>query len=185
MKGLLAAPNCQEKSTLWKCYTMDVRLAESISSFSPVSPVSQPAQFQAILDRLQALEERVAAQDEEIASLKATVNAQANEITALKENWKEARPLSTVTRLDDLWAWVEEIDSKTTSQPGQQPMQKDRDEILRALLAANDGKMLLKDARRKMHLSKSRFSELLATMGEYIETKPFSRDHRQKVLVLK
>ena len=35
-----------------------------------------------------------------------------------------------------------------------QPMQKDRGEILRALLAANGGKMLAKDARQKMHMSK-------------------------------
>jgi hypothetical protein len=100
-----------------------IDIAESISTFPPhqASPVSQPDQLQVILDRLQALEERVATQDEEIASLKATVTAQAAEIAALKENWKEARPLSTVTRLDDLWAWVEEIDSRTLSQPEPQP----------------------------------------------------------------
>jgi hypothetical protein len=39
-----------------------------------------------------------------------------------------------------------------------QPIQKDRGEILRALLAANDGKMLAKEARQKMHLSESRLS---------------------------
>ena len=43
-----------------------------------------------------------------------------------------------------------------------QPLQKDRGEILRALLVANGGKMLAKDARKRMHLSESRFSELLA-----------------------
>jgi hypothetical protein len=32
-------------------------------------------------------------------------------------------------------------------------MQKDRGEILRALLAANGGKMLAKEARKRMHLS--------------------------------
>jgi hypothetical protein len=46
-------------------------------------------------------------------------------------------------------------------QSEQQPIQKDRGEILRALLAANGGKMLAKEARQKMRLSKSRFSELL------------------------
>lgn len=162
-----------------------IEVAESISSFPHVPPVNQPDQLQVILDRLAALEERVASQDEEIARLEAVVTAQAQEITTLKENWREAKPATTASRVDDLWAWVEEIDSRTTSQPSPQPMQKDRGDILRALLATNDGKMLAKDARRKMHLSKSRFSELLATMGEYIETKPFSRDHRQKVLVLK
>jgi hypothetical protein len=66
-----------------------------------------------------------------------------------------------------------------------QPMQKDRAEILRALLAANGGKMLAKDARAKMHLSKQLFSMLLATMGEYIEIKPLYSDNRKKILILK
>jgi uncharacterized membrane protein len=66
-----------------------------------------------------------------------------------------------------------------------QPLQKDRGEILRALIAAHGGKMLARDARRKMHLSKSRFSELLATMGDHIETKSFHVDKRSKVLLLK
>ena len=35
-----------------------------------------------------------------------------------------------------------------------QPLQKDRGEILRALLAANSGKMLATDARKKMHLDR-------------------------------
>ena len=39
-----------------------------------------------------------------------------------------------------------------------QPLQKDRGEILRALIVANGGKMLAKDARQKMHLSKQLFS---------------------------
>jgi len=43
-----------------------------------------------------------------------------------------------------------------------QPMQKDRAEILRALLAANGGKMLAKDARQKMRMSKQSFTNLLA-----------------------
>jgi hypothetical protein len=66
-----------------------------------------------------------------------------------------------------------------------QPMQKDRGEILRALLAANGGKMLAKDARQKMHLIKPRFSELLATMKDDIEIRPYHLKKNQKVLVLK
>lgn len=64
-------------------------------------------------------------------------------------------------------------------------MQKDRAEILRALLAANGGKMLAKDARQKMHLSKSRFSELLVIMKGDIEVKQYHLKKNQKVLVLK
>ena len=66
-----------------------------------------------------------------------------------------------------------------------QPLQKDRGEILRALIAANGGKMLAKDARQKMHLSRSRFSELLATMGDYIDTKPYHLNKSAKILILK
>jgi len=65
-----------------------------------------------------------------------------------------------------------------------QPLQKDRAEILRALIAANGGKMLAKDARKKMHLSRSRFSELLATMKDQIEVKPFHLKKSQNVLIL-
>jgi len=66
-----------------------------------------------------------------------------------------------------------------------QPLQQDRGDILRALLAANDGKMLRSQARKKMHLSESRFSEVLATMGDYIEVRPYHLNKNQKVLVLK
>jgi hypothetical protein len=66
-----------------------------------------------------------------------------------------------------------------------QPLQKDRGEILRALLASNGGKMLAKDARRMMHLSESRFSELLSTMTDYVEVKPFHLRKNQNVLILK
>lgn len=66
-----------------------------------------------------------------------------------------------------------------------QPLQKDRGEILRALLAANGGKMLRSQARKKMHLSESRFSELLATMEDYIETRPYHLNESWKVLILK
>jgi uncharacterized membrane protein len=70
-----------------------------------------------------------------------------------------------------------------TTQP--QPLQKDRGEILRALIVANGGKMLAKEARQKMHLSRSRFSELLASMDGDIELKPFHLRKNQKVIVLK
>lgn len=66
-----------------------------------------------------------------------------------------------------------------------QPLQKDRGEILMALIAANGGKILAKDARQKMHLSRSRFSELLATMGDYIDTKPYHINKSAKILILK
>lgn len=63
--------------------------------------------------------------------------------------------------------------------------QKDRGEILRALLAANGGKMPEKDARQKMRLSKSQFSQLLASMRDSVEKKPYHLDKRQKILQMK
>ena len=64
-------------------------------------------------------------------------------------------------------------------------MQKDRADILRALIAANGGKMLVKDARQKMRLSRSVFSQLIATMKDDIEVKPFNLRKNQKVIILK
>lgn len=65
-----------------------------------------------------------------------------------------------------------------------QPLQKDRAEILRALLIANGGKMLAKDARKKMRVPKSSFSELLKAC-DFVEKRPYHLDSRQDVLVLK
>jgi cytoskeletal protein RodZ len=66
-----------------------------------------------------------------------------------------------------------------------QPLQKDRGEILKALITANSGKMLAKEARQKMHLSRSQFSMLLATMKEDIEVRPYHLRKNQRILVLK
>jgi len=66
-----------------------------------------------------------------------------------------------------------------------QPLQKDRGEILRALIVANGGKMLATEARKKMHLSRSLFSMLLATMDDEIEAKPYHLNKSWHVLVLR
>ena len=65
-----------------------------------------------------------------------------------------------------------------------QPTQRDRAEILHALLAANGGKMLAKDARQKMHIKKNHFAELLRVC-DFIDTKPYHLDRRQTVIILK
>ena len=65
-----------------------------------------------------------------------------------------------------------------------QPLQRDRAEILRALIVANGGRMLAKEVRLKMHLDKVLFSQLLAK-AEDIEIRPYKIDKRQKLLVLK
>lgn len=68
-----------------------------------------------------------------------------------------------------------------------QPLQRDRGDILKALLAANGGKMLAKDARKKMRLPKNTFSALIKTMKESsdIEVKRFHLNSNWRVLILK
>jgi hypothetical protein len=75
--------------------------------------------------------------------------------------------------------------AKLEMPPDPTPSQKDRGEILRALLAANGGKMPVKEARQKMHLSKAQFSQLLSSMDGGIEMKVYHLDRRQKILILK
>jgi chromosome segregation ATPase len=124
-----------------------------------IKKASQPLQ-----DEVSNLKAIIARQDEKIAALEATQDHQAeNELIQLR--------------------LIKGIQDEIHKRP--QPMQKDRGEILRALIAANGGKMLLKDARKKMHLIKPRFSELLSTMQDDIEVKPYHLRKNQKVLVLK
>jgi hypothetical protein len=158
---------------------MTLAIAKGISSFPPnVPPVDQSdeavfvltaSQLQDIIKqviapleaRIEALEAR---QDEEIARLEATVTAQAEEITALKENWREARPLSTVTRLDDLWAWVEEIDSRTSSQAAEPtPTSKTQDHIdhlARVMMEDKRRSVSVATAAKLLGISKERMRQL-------------------------
>jgi chaperonin cofactor prefoldin len=95
--------------------------------------------------------------------------------------------------LQEIMPWVEALSKKIARLQAQveaqekkpQPLQKDRGEILRALIAANGGKMLAKDARKKMHLTKPLFSMLLASMGDGVDIKPLHSDKRKRVLTLK
>jgi hypothetical protein len=65
------------------------------------------------------------------------------------------------------------------------PTHRDRRDVLRALLVANNGKMLAKDARHRMHISESRFSELLASMEKEIEKRPYHLDRTQNIIILR
>jgi hypothetical protein len=158
----------------------EIALAK-INSFAPVAQQAEVSpeepifvltgsQLQEIISRavlqlqaeLQDLKDTVALQGEKIAALEATQDTQAeNELNMLR-------------LINDL---------RKDREP--QPLQKDRGEILRALIAANGGKMLATDARKKMHLSRSRFSELLATMKDGIEARPYYLNKSWQVLVLR
>jgi len=119
--------------------------------------------IQPLVERVESLENTIARQDEKIAALQATQDTHAdNQLIQLR--------------------LINDLRDATRKEP--QLMQKDRGEILRALLAANGGKMLAKDARQKMHLSKNRFSELLK-ICDFIETKPLHSDRRKYIIILK
>lgn len=66
-----------------------------------------------------------------------------------------------------------------------QPLQRDRAEILRALIVANGGKMLAKDARQKMRLADYAFSKLVKSMESEIGSKPYHLKGSQKILYFK
>ena len=120
--------------------------------------------IQPLQDEVSQLRVIVARQDEKIAALESTQETQAdNQLIQLR-----------------LIGQLREATKKEA-----QPMQKDRGDILRALLAANGGKMLAKDARQKMRLSKELFSMLISSMKDDIDIKPLHSDKRKLVLTLK
>ena len=119
--------------------------------------------LQPLQDRISSLESIIALQGERIAALEATASHQEENLLIQLQLIKQLR-------------------EGARREP--QPLQKDRADILRALLAANDGKMLAKDARQKMHIKKNHFAELLRVC-DFIETKPYHLDRRQTVIILK
>ena len=119
--------------------------------------------IQPLQDEVESFRATVARQDEKIAALESTQETQAD------------NQLIQLRLIHDL---------REATKKEAQPLQKDRGDILRALLAANGGKMLAKDARQKMHLSKNRFSELLK-ICDFLDTKPLHSDKRKTVIILK
>ena len=114
---------------------------------------------------------------DEVGSLRATVARQDEKITAL-ESTQETQADNQLIQL----RLIGQLREATKTEV--QPLQKDRSEILKALLMAAGGKMLAKDARQKMHLSKNRFSELLK-ICTFLDTKPLHSDKRKTVIILK
>jgi hypothetical protein len=113
----------------------------------------------------------------ELIALQAEVKGLMDRVTSLeKENTTLSENQEIQLKL------INQLRAETRKAP--QPMQKDRADILRALLVANGGKMLAKDARKRMHLSKERFSNLLL-ICDFIERKPYHLDRRQDVIILK
>lgn len=86
-------------------------------------------------------------------------------------------------RLDKHSERIDELRFEEVPEPTQ--TQADRALILKALIAANNGKMLAKDARQRMMLSKTIFSRLLASMKDDIEVRPFHADRKKHLLILR
>jgi len=116
----------------------------------------------------------------EIERLKVQVTSQDRRITEVA-----ARQDEDCERLGRDIAYDRQRLARLEASPDPTPSQKDRGEILRALLVAHGGKMPEKEARQKMRLSKSQFSQLLASIKDHIELKPYHLDKRQKILLLK
>lgn len=127
----------------------------------------------------QAIEKAIQPVQDEVSQLKAMVVNQGEKIAAL-----EATQDQDASRLAlDIAYDRQRLAKLEKTEP--QPMQKDRGEILRALLAANGGKMLAKDARQKLRMDKGNFSRLLDTLKDYIDTKPLHNDKRKLLLIIK
>jgi len=162
---------------------MEIVDATQINSFAPEQANVQPSEepifvftpgqiqetlanaLQPLQDRIEALETIVAHQDE----IKVKFGALEKDMDSLADN-----QLIQLRLINDF---------RKDHEP--QPLQKDRGEILRALLVANSGKMLAKEARQKMHMDRASFSRLLSTMKDYIEARPYHLHKNWKVLVLK
>ena len=166
----------------------DLRMSEialaRINSFAPVAqqanvqPSEEPifvltgSQLQEIITRaIQPLQD-------DVLQLKATIIRQDGKIVALgaTQDLQAENSFIQLKLINDL---------RKANHKEPQPLQKDRGEILRALIAANNGKMLATDARKKMHLSRSRFSKLLATIKDEIEARPYYLNKSWQVLVLR
>ena len=122
------------------------------------------SQAKAFLDALKDLKDcrdKVNAQDEIISGLK-------SDIKNLQENQEILFGIVSKLKADKL-----------------QPEQQNRADVLRALLAANGGKMLAKDARHKMHLGKATFSVLLKAMKDEIDKKPLYSNRSMIIISLK
>jgi hypothetical protein len=102
-----------------------------------------------------------------------------SEVRSLRTEFEQFREETNMQRAYDR----KRISALEVTEP--QPLQKDRAEILRALLAANGGKMLAKDSWRKMKLNKMIPSRLVESMDDTTEVKSFHADLKKYSLILR
>ena len=125
------------------------------------------------------LKEAIQPLQDEVESLRVTVARQEEKIAALESTQEQDVDMICLDIAYDRQrlAKLERVEP--------QPMQRDRADILRALIAANGGKMLAKDARKKMRLDEATFSRLLDATEEHIEKRAYHLDKRQSILIIK
>ena len=121
--------------------------------------------YKNIFIQIEKLNNRIAALESQVRVLD---SCQAEDMDHLARSIAEDR--QRITKLEE---------------PKIQPLQKDRADILRALIVANGGKMLAKDARAKLKMDKGNFSRLLDLMKNDIGTKRLSTDRRILLLFIK
>jgi len=125
------------------------------------------------------IKEAIQPLQDEFMELRATVARQGEMIAAL-ESTQDTHAENSLIQLRLI------NDLRETAKPREiTKTQENRIKILRALLAARGGKMLAKEARHIMKMDKGAFSRLVDAMPGYIETKPYSLNKRQTVLILK
>ena len=167
--------------------SLDTKSPNDISTFPVSSLITIPAVIlQDLLGAIQELKDEVAALREERAQdhqEMATLTARMDTLTA-RVSSLESMEEQDISRVCLDIAQDRQRITKLEKPPEPQPTQKDRAEILRALLAANNGKMLASEARKKMHLRKDLFSKLLKTC-DFLETRPLHSDRRKEIIILK
>lgn len=165
----------------------DTLLSSDISILPRDRLVAVPVGLlQDIIEAHQSLKEEVAALREEIAVLQDESAQGREEITSLKARITAAEAVEEqdIIRIYCEIAQDRQRITKLERPPEPQPTQRDRADVLRALLAANNGKMLAKEARKKMRLSAYAFSKLLKVC-DFIDRKSYHLDRRQHILILK
>ena len=129
----------------------------------------------------QAVAKAIQPLQDEVESFRATVTLQGEKIIAL-ESTQETHADNQLIQL----RLIHELREASKKKPVKiTASQENKIQILRALLAARGGKMLTKEARQIMRMDKGAFSRLVAAMPEYIETKIYSMNKKQTILILK
>jgi uncharacterized coiled-coil protein SlyX len=162
------------------------------SANRPEAPL-KPEEKQKLLEvisnlghRIEDLEKLTAKQAREIEELRSTPKDQSEQMGLLRDGIVRLQ-----TQLEGIESRIgldialdRQRITKLESPEHIQPKQMDRANMLRLLLAANNGKMLAKDARHRLGLSESQFSQLLKTLKGLVEVRPFHQDGRQNVITL-